>query len=217
MDFRRGFSASHFEIPPTLKPRRTPPVLSGVRWNNSTPSASWSVILRSSTQHMNKLPGPGLTFVEHWKGQRGSVREHAKSGHCHANFKLIQHPCHLKFLHSIDKKRPHVFMPGRARLLVRNTGRHQDGLDQDGFWVARRAFLSHAPREDIRRRCRRDRQSSDTSFRGGPCGGHGAGTFRFVARLHLDQRECAWFAPANPSYEAIGFPSAGFDLVPNGG
>jgi hypothetical protein len=27
----------------------------------------------------------------------------------------------------------------------------------------------------------------------------------------------AWFAPANPSYEAIGFPSAGFDLVPNGG
>jgi hypothetical protein len=33
----------------------------------------------------------------------------------------------------------------------------------------------------------------------------------------LDQRECAWFAPANPSYEAIGFPSAGFDLVPNGG
>jgi hypothetical protein len=29
--------------------------------------------------------------------------------------------------------------------------------------------------------------------------------------------EGAWFAPANPSYEAIGFPSAGFDLVPNGG
>ena len=27
----------------------------------------------------------------------------------------------------------------------------------------------------------------------------------------------AWVAPANPSYEAIGFPSAGFDLVPNGG
>jgi hypothetical protein len=54
-----------------------------------------AVILRSSTQHMNKLPGPGLTFVEHWKGQRGSVREHAKSGHCHANFKLIHYRCHL--------------------------------------------------------------------------------------------------------------------------
>lgn len=27
----------------------------------------------------------------------------------------------------------------------------------------------------------------------------------------------AWAAPANSSYEAIGFPSASFDLVPNGG
>jgi outer membrane immunogenic protein len=27
----------------------------------------------------------------------------------------------------------------------------------------------------------------------------------------------AWFAPNDPRYEAIGFPSAGFDLVPNGG
>jgi hypothetical protein len=27
----------------------------------------------------------------------------------------------------------------------------------------------------------------------------------------------AWFAPANPSYEATDIPSAGFNLVPNGG
>jgi hypothetical protein len=27
----------------------------------------------------------------------------------------------------------------------------------------------------------------------------------------------AWFAPANPSHEAIGFPSDGFDLVANVG
>jgi opacity protein-like surface antigen len=35
--------------------------------------------------------------------------------------------------------------------------------------------------------------------------------------LYLGANAGAWFAPANPSYEAIGFPSAGFDLVPNGG
>jgi hypothetical protein len=34
---------------------------------------------------------------------------------------------------------------------------------------------------------------------------------------NLSRREGgAWFAPSNPSYAAIGFPSAGFDLVPNG-
>src|SRR5690348_10005046 len=40
-------------------------------------------------------------------------------------------------------------MPGfklaRARCLVRNTGRHQDALDRDGFWVARHACLSEVP------------------------------------------------------------------------
>jgi outer membrane immunogenic protein len=35
--------------------------------------------------------------------------------------------------------------------------------------------------------------------------------------LYVGANGGAWFAPANPSYEAIGFPSAGFDLVPNGG
>ena len=35
--------------------------------------------------------------------------------------------------------------------------------------------------------------------------------------LYLGANVGAWFAPNNPSYEAIGFPSAGFDLVPNGG
>jgi hypothetical protein len=35
--------------------------------------------------------------------------------------------------------------------------------------------------------------------------------------LYLGANAGAWFAPANPGYEAIGFPSAGFELVPNGG
>ncbi len=35
--------------------------------------------------------------------------------------------------------------------------------------------------------------------------------------FYLGANAGAWFAPANPSYEAIGFPSAGFDLVPKGG
>ena len=35
--------------------------------------------------------------------------------------------------------------------------------------------------------------------------------------LYLGANVGAWFAPTNPSYEAIGFPSAGFGLVPNGG
>jgi opacity protein-like surface antigen len=35
--------------------------------------------------------------------------------------------------------------------------------------------------------------------------------------LYLGANVGAWFAPTNPSYQAIGFPSAGFDLVPNGG
>ena len=35
--------------------------------------------------------------------------------------------------------------------------------------------------------------------------------------LYLGANAGAWFAPANLSYEAMGFPSAGFDLVPNGG
>jgi hypothetical protein len=35
--------------------------------------------------------------------------------------------------------------------------------------------------------------------------------------FYLGANAGAWFAPTNPSYEAIGFPSAGFDLVPNGG
>jgi hypothetical protein len=35
--------------------------------------------------------------------------------------------------------------------------------------------------------------------------------------LYLGANAGAWIAPANPSYEAIGFPSTGFDLVPNGG
>jgi hypothetical protein len=35
--------------------------------------------------------------------------------------------------------------------------------------------------------------------------------------VYIGANAGAWFAPANPSYEAIGFPSAGFDLVPNGG
>lgn len=35
--------------------------------------------------------------------------------------------------------------------------------------------------------------------------------------LYIGANAGAWFAPANPSNEAIGFPSAGFDLVPNGG
>jgi len=39
---------------------------------------------------------------------------------------------------------------------------------------------------DIRRRRRRDRQSSGLSFHGGPCVGHRASIFRFVALLHLD-------------------------------
>jgi outer membrane immunogenic protein len=34
--------------------------------------------------------------------------------------------------------------------------------------------------------------------------------------LYLGANAGAWFAPTNPSYEAIGFPSAGFNLVPNG-
>jgi high affinity Mn2+ porin len=35
--------------------------------------------------------------------------------------------------------------------------------------------------------------------------------------LYLGANVGAWFAPTNPSYEAIGFPSAAFGLVPNGG
>ena len=35
--------------------------------------------------------------------------------------------------------------------------------------------------------------------------------------LYLGANAGAWFAPKNPIYEAIGFPGAGFDLVPNGG
>jgi high affinity Mn2+ porin len=35
--------------------------------------------------------------------------------------------------------------------------------------------------------------------------------------LYLGANAGAWIAPTNPSYEAIGFPSTGFDLVPNGG
>jgi high affinity Mn2+ porin len=35
--------------------------------------------------------------------------------------------------------------------------------------------------------------------------------------LYIGANAGAWFAPTNPSYEAIGFPSTGFDLVPNGG
>jgi Thiamine pyrophosphate enzyme, N-terminal TPP binding domain len=35
--------------------------------------------------------------------------------------------------------------------------------------------------------------------------------------LYLGANTGAWLAPTNPSYEAIGFPSAGFDLVPNDG
>ena len=35
--------------------------------------------------------------------------------------------------------------------------------------------------------------------------------------LYIGANVGAWFAPDNPSYQAIGFPSAGFDLVPNGG
>jgi hypothetical protein len=34
--------------------------------------------------------------------------------------------------------------------------------------------------------------------------------------IYLGANGGAWFAPSNPSYAAIGFPSAGFDLVPNG-
>jgi hypothetical protein len=35
--------------------------------------------------------------------------------------------------------------------------------------------------------------------------------------LYLGANAGDWFALANPSYEAIGFRSAGFGLVPNGG
>jgi opacity protein-like surface antigen len=35
--------------------------------------------------------------------------------------------------------------------------------------------------------------------------------------LYIGANAGAWFAPTNPSYEAIGFRSTGFDLVPNGG
>jgi high affinity Mn2+ porin len=35
--------------------------------------------------------------------------------------------------------------------------------------------------------------------------------------LYLGANAGAWFAPKNPTYEAIGLPGAGFDLVPNGG
>src|ERR1700730_670475 len=35
--------------------------------------------------------------------------------------------------------------------------------------------------------------------------------------LYVGANVGAWFAPNNANYEAIGFPSAGFDLVPNGG
>ena len=35
--------------------------------------------------------------------------------------------------------------------------------------------------------------------------------------LYIGANVGAWFAPINPGYEAVGFPSAGFDLVPNGG
>jgi hypothetical protein len=31
----------------------------------------------------------------------------------------------------------HAFMPARARFLVRNTARHQDAFDQDGFCARR--------------------------------------------------------------------------------
>jgi hypothetical protein len=35
--------------------------------------------------------------------------------------------------------------------------------------------------------------------------------------LNLGANVGAWFAPTNPSHEAVGFPSSGFDLVPSGG
>ncbi len=59
-------------------------------------------------------------------------------------------------------------------------------------------------------------------LRCGPCIRRKATGLRSITRIHLDGALYwlnlgAWAAPANPSYEAIGFPSAGFDLVPNGG
>jgi hypothetical protein len=33
--------------------------------------------------------------------------------------------------------------------------------------------------------------------------------------VYLGANVGAWFAPNNPKYEALGFPSPGFDLVPN--
>ena len=35
--------------------------------------------------------------------------------------------------------------------------------------------------------------------------------------VYLGANVGAWFAPNNPKHEALGFPSSGFDLVPNGG
>jgi hypothetical protein len=35
--------------------------------------------------------------------------------------------------------------------------------------------------------------------------------------LNLGANAEAWFARPNPSHEAVGFPSSGFDLVPSGG
>ena len=126
-------------------------------------------------------------------------------------------------LHAIDKKRPHVFMPARARFLVRNTGRNQDSLDQDGFWAGRDAA---APRKRLGRIFAAGAAvitnlpvpafAADLAAGTWPAYSVSLPAFTWTG-LYLGANAAAWFAPANPSYDAIGFPSAGFDLVPNGG
>lgn len=58
--------------------------------------------------------------------------------------------------------------------------------------------------------------AADLAAGTGPASSASLSAFTWTG-LYLGANAGAWFAPANPSYEAIGFPSAGFDLVQNGG
>jgi|GEM_PF-6106497 len=58
--------------------------------------------------------------------------------------------------------------------------------------------------------------AADPAAGAGPASSVALPAFTWIG-VYIGANAGAWFAPANPSYEAIGFPSAGFDLVPNGG
>src|ERR1700730_5370375 len=51
-----------------------------------------------------------------------------------------------------DQGTAHAVLGRRAwDYLVANTGRHEDALDRDGVWAARRACLSEVPRAEVGR------------------------------------------------------------------